>query len=760
MRSALYDFLRSHRGLSVFGVEFRSMTVFNYILEAALACAILTLVILFIRAVFRKHISRKVVCVAWLLVALRVFMPIALPNPLMNELRPAFSTDGEARPVADQFRVRFQDALSDLSWQVESAAIDKALAQGEDAETYFREHRSPVASLLLDAAAVTSYGWTGKWFLIGWAAIAAVTGLALGIRRYVRRKKERITGCQILADAACALQWFNPFVWIAARTARKDLTALRTASPEASPRTAGKVISAVSMVLVAALFAGSFFVAEAEPGNLNDRKNAVGIWLDDPYPTPAELYGKSWTNGNERDIQTEEEAIARAQEIADSPMIQQSLFDFSASRLPEGWAVMANDFGGRFAAMLIAPDGTLLDYVRDVSAGTHLPYQAVRPGNMDDVLLSAAEYLSADCLGKAAVTGYSFKEDTFLNEDRYMRFEAEVDNRTASFTFCVSDGLKLTEYHIPHASTAAVSMADACRAALDALRSAGISPVGIRMVITHRDQPDTWLADIILPDNSPIPADLMGQLGEMPRYRCSVSIPADGSAPGSLVWADLTAPEAELPENAETEVLRMPMETHLALGRALYVDEIIPAGTEYTILRQANPETDKFAAEESPNRWMLVRYHSPRYGADVDRWMRDALYNAGYEASNSHTLSGTELRTVILTVDGSHQSFTVPMLDYKDGKDEYMLPGDWRAPKENEVSMEQALQIAIDALTETYAPVTAQELLQYAVRYGLYAKGGYWQFDIYMSEQYLYEVEVDAATGEVRYMCGGDEGNG
>jgi len=109
-KEAVFTFLKSHRGM-----PFRTMSVFNYLLEAALAGAILVLLMLAVRAFLRKPLGSRAVYAAWLLVAVRLLVPLSIPNPVMNELRPTHSLDLAARPVADQFRVRLQDALGDLS---------------------------------------------------------------------------------------------------------------------------------------------------------------------------------------------------------------------------------------------------------------------------------------------------------------------------------------------------------------------------------------------------------------------------------------------------------------------------------------------------------------------------------------------------------------------------------------------------------------------------------------------------------------------
>ena len=171
--ASVQSFLQAGKSL-----PFRSMTVFNFLLEATLAGSILIVVVLILRRVFRKQIGSRLVYLAWALVAVRLLVPLALPNPLMDEFRPTYSLDVEARPVADQFRVRYQDALSDASNYLYTQAV---------------EHDSPVlrdmSSLALQIGAYTSYGWLGKVYLLLWLA-GALTVLGVFSARHIRFRRK------------------------------------------------------------------------------------------------------------------------------------------------------------------------------------------------------------------------------------------------------------------------------------------------------------------------------------------------------------------------------------------------------------------------------------------------------------------------------------------------------------------------------------------------------------------------------------------
>ena len=74
LADALYNFLNANRGL-----PFRAMSVFNYLLEAALAGGILILLMLLTRKFLRGHLGNRAVYVAWLLVAVRLLTPLRSP---------------------------------------------------------------------------------------------------------------------------------------------------------------------------------------------------------------------------------------------------------------------------------------------------------------------------------------------------------------------------------------------------------------------------------------------------------------------------------------------------------------------------------------------------------------------------------------------------------------------------------------------------------------------------------------------------------
>lgn len=155
----------------------RSATVFNYLVEATLIGSLLILAALVFRALFRKKTGSRVLLVLWVLVAMRLLIPLALPNPVMNWLRPTLSQDPAIRPMADQVRIRVSDAAQDIYWKTVGASPE----------------RTPLHSLLWRVVYATRTGRMSRialYIYLG-GACAAAAMVMLASARFVRRVRFR-----------------------------------------------------------------------------------------------------------------------------------------------------------------------------------------------------------------------------------------------------------------------------------------------------------------------------------------------------------------------------------------------------------------------------------------------------------------------------------------------------------------------------------------------------------------------------------------
>ena len=151
----------------------RSMTVFNYLLEATLFGSVLILLVVAVRLLLRQHLGSRVIYALWLVAALRLLLPISIPNPIMDEFRPGFSVDVGARPVAAQVRQRLIDTGYNVS----------TLLPGEGGESF------------AEFALNIHQGSTGRWYLLAWMMIAVVVGAWLlwrGSRFFEEVRRNRV----------------------------------------------------------------------------------------------------------------------------------------------------------------------------------------------------------------------------------------------------------------------------------------------------------------------------------------------------------------------------------------------------------------------------------------------------------------------------------------------------------------------------------------------------------------------------------------
>ena len=98
----------------------RSAMIFNFLIEANIMASIAILLMIPLRKLLRKQMGNTAICFGWLLIALRLLIPLTLPNPLIHEIRPAYLDDTAIRPIAGQIKVRLVDAIGDLGrvfWQ-------------------------------------------------------------------------------------------------------------------------------------------------------------------------------------------------------------------------------------------------------------------------------------------------------------------------------------------------------------------------------------------------------------------------------------------------------------------------------------------------------------------------------------------------------------------------------------------------------------------------------------------------------------------
>lgn len=93
----------------------RTAILYNFLLEANLMASIAILLMMALRKTLRKPLGNSALSFGWLLVAIRLLLPITLPNPYIYQIRTPYAPDVAIRPIAGQIKVRLTDFLAGIA---------------------------------------------------------------------------------------------------------------------------------------------------------------------------------------------------------------------------------------------------------------------------------------------------------------------------------------------------------------------------------------------------------------------------------------------------------------------------------------------------------------------------------------------------------------------------------------------------------------------------------------------------------------------
>ena len=255
----------------------RSAILFNFLIEANIMASVAILLMIPLRKLLRKQLGNTAICFGWLLTAVRLLLPLSLPNPWIHEIRPPYVDDLLIRPIAGQVKIRVVDAIGDLGrifWQAGNrqaykdlqhvaAGVDyngtpallawvclagcglvlawflyknvkfrKALRKnrigeisGEQKEMYLRLCRErkvkPVPVFFADPVPGACLVGVVKPYII-LPVMTAPQDVKNVLTHEICHLKNRDHLWNILRLLCCAIHWFNPLVWIAASMSRTD----------------------------------------------------------------------------------------------------------------------------------------------------------------------------------------------------------------------------------------------------------------------------------------------------------------------------------------------------------------------------------------------------------------------------------------------------------------------------------------------------------------------------------------------------------
>ena len=255
----------------------RTAIVYNFLIEANLMASIAILLMVILRCFLRRQLGNTALCFGWLLVAVRLLLPISLPNPLISAIRPAYLADQAIRPIAGQVKVRLTDALSDAGFRL---WMDHHIDAGNRLVTLSNEIENASAPILLVRIYLLGMAAVLLWYAVSnlrfrmklradriepisgdllaqYQALCAARGVRpvpvyfvdplpsaclVGVfRPYIAlpltaspqhvihvlthevcHVKNGDHYWSVLRLACCALHWFNPLVWLAADMSRTD----------------------------------------------------------------------------------------------------------------------------------------------------------------------------------------------------------------------------------------------------------------------------------------------------------------------------------------------------------------------------------------------------------------------------------------------------------------------------------------------------------------------------------------------------------
>ena len=341
---------------------------------------------------------------------------------------------------------------------------------------------------------------------------------------------------------------------------------------------------------------------------------------------------------------TAEEAEARAQSYMDT-FSEVGLSAAEIQQIPEGYCIYSNTL---HVSLLIGTSGQLLQYVNGS--------MAIR-GQWEDTEETADNVL----YGKIAslmnvigtLSGTSGKIDGDIRITRRQQInesyawescEFLMDGETCTVICRVSTSEKTSDRTIELASfcrgdaSSAVTYDKAWQAVTAAIDTRFAHDYNVYATIGYPDitlrwdgdanvwQGNIYIAYELQPEN--VQQKLAEAFGDHVLYNLTATV--DGVTGEVSDFADGAAsPMEEVPENAKTDWTYRYTETAVLVNGSLRRAETLTPGTAYTVIRHGDERDgrDLYDEELGWNRYILIRYTSPRTGETMEGWIQDPSLN-------------------------------------------------------------------------------------------------------------------------------------
>lgn len=357
---------------------------------------VLILLVMLIRRLPGRWVSRRTVSLMWMAPALRLCIPLALPNPLIDSLRPLFSSDADARPAAELIRrvlnganhylyrvvrgrgvaaVQVNSALSVTGWTVtgvwfagvvitacifalryrrrkhkacRSRVCELDGAALQHLQEVFRKaniHRLPRVYLSDRLTDSIVFGFWKRVLILPmpWADDPQRHAEAAA---YLKRHPMLWS---VLRAFCCSLHWYHPLVWIAAELSRHDCARARKETLAvllAGGKKKKQPLNAVFSLLLALLMLFSFATRESAP-----------------LPTVSHVPDVTWL-ASASPLRSDNEAIACARRFLESDFVAMDTHacTISAQLADAIWEIRVDNGSGLPVVLEYSQDGYLLSY--------------------------------------------------------------------------------------------------------------------------------------------------------------------------------------------------------------------------------------------------------------------------------------------------------------------------------------------------------------------------------------------------------------